>query len=198
MPSSSFLPTGKLLQSFAASNLLPSLFMLRGAPSLRRGIFVACLIGYVICLIGFYQPSFSAALQNIAISCAMLCYFNIFYIYYKLRTTFSCLPRNFRSPFGFPGAAFACAVFALVLISTLFYQKSDTTYTTLISTIGLIFLLSVYYFLVAKSKQVLFILSPLTPHRASRPLPPLPTSLPSHTNCMLPFLSHLISSCRLR
>ena len=147
-------PTGKLLQSLAASNLLPSMFMLRGAPSPRRGVFVGCLIGYVICLIGFFQPSFSTALQNIAISCGMLCYFNTFFIFYKLRTTFSSLPRNFRSPFGLPGAAFAFTVFALVLISTMFFQESDATYTTLIAMIAIIFMLSVYYFWFAKAQQV--------------------------------------------
>ena len=156
-------PTGKLLQSLAASNLLPSMFMLRGAPSPRRSIFVGCLIGYVICLIGFYQPTFSAALQNIAISCAMLCYFNTFYIFYKLRTTFSCLPRKFRSPFGLLGAAFAATVFALVLISTVFVQESDTTYTTLIAMIALVFSLSMYYFWFAKAKQVTQLFSTLTP-----------------------------------
>ena len=155
-------PTGKLLQSLAASNLLPSMFMLRGAPSPRRGVFVGCLIGYVICLIGFFQPSFSTALQNIAISCGMLCYFNTFFIFYKLRTTFSSLPRKYHSPFGMTGAVFASTVFALVLISAMFFQESDDTDTTLVAMIAIIVMLSLYYFCFAKAKQVTLLSPTLT------------------------------------
>ena len=147
-------PIGKILQSLASSNLLPPVVMLNGTPSLRRGIVVGCLIGYVICLIGFFRPSFNESLQNIAISCAMLSYFNTFFTFYKLRTTFSCLPRKFRSPFGLPGSFLASAVFFLIRISTAFFQVSDTEHVTLNAMIIIIVLLTVYYFGFAKAKQV--------------------------------------------
>ena len=187
-------PTGKILQSLASSNLLPPAFMLHGAPSLRRGIFVGCLIGYVICLIGFFRPSFSESLQNIAISCAMLSYFNTFFTFYKLRTTFSLLPRKFRSPFGLTGSAFASAVFFLIRISTAFFQESDTEHVTLNAMIIIIGLLSLYYFCFAKAKQVTSLSTSLT--LSICPicrLLPFVLSLHFYVSCYQPHTPHTVA-----
>ena len=145
-------PTGKLLSSLATSNLLPSFFMLRGAKSPRKGILVGCTIGYLICLIGFYVPAFSAALQPIAIASSNLCYFSNLWAFYKLRTTFGMLPREYKSPYGLIGAGFCLCVFVLVFISTVFFQ-GDPTYTCLISMIGIMGVLCLYYYCFAKHTQ---------------------------------------------
>ena len=145
-------PLGTLLSSLATSNLLPSFFMLRGAKSPRRGIIIGCFLGYIICLIGFYVPAFSAALQPIAIASAMMCYFSSLLAFYKLRTTFGMLPREYTSPYGLIGAAYCFCVFVLVFVSTVFFQ-GDPTHTCLISLIGIMGVLSLYYFCFAKHDQ---------------------------------------------
>ena len=145
-------PLGKLLSSLATSNLLPSFFMLRGAKSPRKGIIIGCIVGYIICLIGYLHPAFSAALQPIAIASSNLCYFSTLWAFFKLRTTFGMLPREYTSPYGLIGAAYCGCVFILVFVSTVFFQD-DPTYTCLISMIGIWGILFLYYMCFAKHEQ---------------------------------------------
>ena len=126
--------------------------MLRGAKSPSKGIIIGCILGYIICLIGFHYPAFSAALQPIAIASAMICYFSTLWAFYKLRTTFSMLPREYKSPYGLIGAAYCFGVFVLVFVSTVFFQ-GDVTHTCFFSLLGIVGILYVYYFYFAKSEQ---------------------------------------------
>ena len=103
-------------------------------------------------MIGYLHPVFSAALQPIAIASAMLCYFSNIWAFYKLRTTFGMLPREYKSPYGLIGAAYCFSVFVLVFVSTIFFQ-GDTTYTCLISMIGIMGILFLYYMCFAKHEQ---------------------------------------------
>ena len=144
-------PMGKLFESLSASNLLPRFFMLQGAKDHRPGVVVACIVCYIINLIGFYSDTFNSALQNIAIASAILAYFANIIAYIKMATTFKQVERDFRSPFGIIGAVFALVVFALVLISTLFFQSDGfmggvMDYTTLKAMAIILVFLTMYYY----------------------------------------------------
>ena len=154
------MPTSKLMQSLATSNLLPSFFMLRGAKTNRRGIIMTFITGYVICLIGFYVPEFAVAQQPIAVACGCVCYLADFAAYYKIRTTFGNLPRDYRSPFGLYGSYLGALIMALVLISTLFFQSDGSPvvggtehYVTVTSMCIILGALTFYYEFFARKYQ---------------------------------------------
>jgi hypothetical protein len=160
--------------------------MLRGAKTNRRGIILTFICGYVICLIGFYVPSFNAVQQQIAVryafllrsdprrvfvvltlnrcvvvrSCGCFCYLADFAAYYKIKTTFGNLPRDYVSPFGLYGAYLGALITALVFISAMFFQVDGTPlvggtgqYVTLIALSIISGVLSFYYEFFARKYQ---------------------------------------------
>ena len=145
-----FAPVGKLLQALGQSNLLPRFLCLNGAESHRTGVVVGCAMGLVLCIIGYFNASFGAALQNIAIASGCIQYFANLYAYILLKTTFKQVERDFKSPFGIPGAVLCMCIFMLVLISTLFFQSDGHLgtgeYTTLIVMCALVVFLALWYY----------------------------------------------------
>ena len=152
-----FAPVGKLLQALGQSNLLPRFLCLNGAESHRTGVVVASVIGFVLCIAGYFNRSFGAALQNIAIACGCIQYFANCYAYILLKTTFKQVEREFKSPFGIVGAVLCMFIFMLVLISTLFFQsdgfRGTGEYTTLIVICGLIVFLAMWYYMFVTGAQ---------------------------------------------
>ena len=62
------------------------------------------------------------------------------------------LPREYTSPYGLIGAGFCFFVFVLVFVSTVFFQ-GDPSYTCFFSLLGIMGILSFYYFYFAKRDQ---------------------------------------------
>lgn len=148
-------PIGMLLRSMSDSNLLPSILMLKDTTdkkSYKSSMVIGCLLSYTVCLLGFFIPSFKAAVQNIAIACGVLVYLTNFLAYYKFSITYSMVERNFKSPFGTLGAVFACSMFILVLISVLFSQN-DSAMIELKSMVVVLVILTLYYFYFVKNTQ---------------------------------------------
>ena len=152
-----FAPVGKLLQALGQSNLLPRFLCLNDAQSHKTGVVVGCAMGLTLCIVGHFQASFGASLQNIAISCACIQYFANLYSYISLKTTFKQVEREFKSPFGIVGAVLCMCIFMLVFISTLFFQSDGfmgtRQYTTLIAMCVILLLFSVWYFLFVTGAQ---------------------------------------------
>ena len=147
------LPYGQLLQSLAASNLLPPILRLHDQENCHLAIVYGTVFGYCICVAGIFYINLSATLTNICIICGFFTYFSTLIGYVMLKTKYAGVERAFESPFGITGAAFAFVIFALGFISTIGYQPdryvAAKVFAVLMATI------TVYYFLYARHRQVL-------------------------------------------
>ena len=147
------LPYAKLMQAMADSNLLPKICMVHAhkpgmKQSLTPAILVGCFLSYVLCIINYYFSSVD--LTIIPILLGFITYLSNLYAYAKLKTDFSTVHREFECPFGLYGAVYAATIFLLGIISIAGFIDDDYT---VIYVLGLVFLLSVYYFMFAISTQ---------------------------------------------
>jgi len=77
-------PTGNLLQSLAASNILPRPFLMHGTDGYARGVAVCCVLSLVINAMAYGNPAFSKALLSIAVASGIVTYLANFVAYYKV------------------------------------------------------------------------------------------------------------------
>jgi len=147
------LPIGKLLQSMSQSNLIPTCLGLSDNTTHRKSMVIGCISAYLFCLVVYFLPNATSALQNMAILCGFLTYFAQFAAFWMLRTKFSSIQRDYYSPFGLPGAVFAGLIFLCGAISVAFFQNDN--YISLISLIITLVILSSYYRLFARNSQKL-------------------------------------------
>ena len=148
-------PYGKLICGMAESNLLPRVLSRSFTSSSSKvpgvAIVVGSLIGYGVCLIVYFYPFISSYIFNICILCGMMTYVSQCYGYYKLRTKFKSLPRDFRSPLGVYGAAYAALAFGFGMITVIAFQEDHQV--AFISVLTVICLASFYYFVFARKTQ---------------------------------------------
>lgn len=149
------LPYGRLLQSMASSNLVPSFFGLKHETDIDKAMIIGSVFGYLFCIIGAYIPAIASsnALSNICILAGFLSYFAQLAGFVMLRTRYSAVERQFYSPVGIPGVIFAGIIFAFGTVSVAFFQQDD--YAAFISVFVLVALLTAYYYLFAKNTQIL-------------------------------------------
>ena len=146
------LPCAKLIHSMAQSNLMPSILHLRDTKTHVPSMIAGCTLSFLFCGLGLAVPEFAAVSQNIAILSATITYIAQLFCYYMLRTKFSSVEREFRSPVGIPGAVFSGLAFILCFIATAFFQ--DDGYVAFYSLAIIVAICSAYYYLCARNTQV--------------------------------------------
>jgi ethanolamine permease len=143
------LPYGRLLHSMSKSNILPSYLCLMSQKTDHLAVIVGSVFSYLLCLLSFYNPSINLNLIPILLS--FVIYISDFYAYYRMKTDFSNIQRDYRSPFGVPGAVFGSLVFGFGLISSIGFSGD---YWTIVYVIGMFVLLSIYYVGFAHNAQI--------------------------------------------
>jgi len=131
---------------------MPSILQLGNSKTHVPSVIAGCVLSYMFCGIGLAVPEFAIASQNIAILSAMVTYVAQLVCYYMLRTKFSSVERDFRSPIGLTGAVFAALVITLCFISTAFFQDDDNV--AFYSFLLIVLSVSTYYYFFARSTQV--------------------------------------------
>jgi ethanolamine permease len=144
---------GNIMVAMADSNLLPSFLHYRYNNKSYPSLIVGSIIGAVVCVLMHFVPIIKRQMFNICILFAFFCYAAqcIGYIHMKLR--FPALQRQFQSPVGIAGAAFAVVVWVLGIISVIFFQADDGFAVFVV--IGIIVLESIYYLVEARYQQTL-------------------------------------------
>ncbi|ETV97441.1 hypothetical protein H310_09769 [Aphanomyces invadans] len=146
------IPIARLTQAMADSNLLPQWLGLRGQTTTRRSLVVASIFGYCLCLVSFYSPMFKMTLQNISIVAGTLCYAGQTLGFVMLRTSYKIDTKGYKSPYGLTGAYYVFVVFFLVFVSIAGGFQGDDG-IAILSTIGFVAVLTVYYLLVCQKVQ---------------------------------------------
>lgn len=143
---------GKVISGMAASHLFPAWLKVteeQGTPHVA--LIAACLLGYVICLLGHYVPFFGRRIGNIALMAALTVYIAQCCNFIQGRIHFKNLQKKFVSPLGIFGAVYPAVVYLLCLASLIALQKDS--FITIIIFVALNYFLSVYYYVVAQSEQ---------------------------------------------
>jgi amino acid transporter len=146
------LPYGKLLQSLANSNLVPSVFCLKDNKTPHKAIVIATLISFLFCCIALSHPLISDSMNNIAILAEFFTNISTLLGFIMMRLKYSSITRGFHSPFGVIGAVVSLIIFLLGSISVVgnFQDDYDISFVCVLLIAGL---LSVFYFFVAEKTQ---------------------------------------------
>ncbi|KAJ0394849.1 hypothetical protein ATCC90586_004648 [Pythium insidiosum] len=145
---------GKLIAAMATSRLLP-VFLSRvsdrtGAPHVA--IVAGSLLSYSGCLVVYLVPSVAKSLFSICILAAFMSYTGQCVGYISLRLNYRNIKSStFHSPFGIPGALFSMAVWAMGIVSVVGFQDNGGVEVAVF--LGVVALLSLYYFAWAKKRQ---------------------------------------------
>eukprot|EP01040_Poterioochromonas_malhamensis_P006941 gene6941-7488_t len=140
------LPASKLMQSMANSCLIPQGLAFRTS-TLHASKLWSLVLSYGLFLIAFFYGSLDVV--HVPIVAAMITYLSDLYAYYRLQTDLtSAAEKEFISPFGLIGAAFAAIVFAACFVSLIIFQFNVFFFMA-----GITILLTIYYFLYAKHVQ---------------------------------------------
>jgi len=146
------LPTGKLLYSLASSKLLPEPLQwttpFSGTPYVA--LIVGSTIGYLICIMVYFNPLFGGQIFSICILSSFLGYISQCVGYIAMQTKFQNIKREFHSPLGIYGAVYAMLFFGLCVLSVIVFQ---TNQYALICIAALQLVLGMYYFGYAKGRQ---------------------------------------------
>ncbi|OQR81417.1 Amino Acid-Polyamine-Organocation (APC) Family, partial [Thraustotheca clavata] len=109
------------------------------------------ILAYITCLVVNFYPDVTNYIFNTCVLSAMSAYSTQCYGYIYLRRNFKNLDRKYNSPFGIPGAIFAMAVWATVVISVLAFQDDNGVAFGIFVIIGMFSLL--YYHVYGKHHQ---------------------------------------------
>lgn len=148
---------GKLLMALSNSKLIPAVFGIvtdsktSSHPVPYVALILGSVMGYLICILVFFFPDIALYLFNICMLSGFFAYMSQCYGYIALQFKFQNIKREFKSPLGIFGAAWAFCVFLLGAIGVIAFQGDDQV--AVISFVCLAFLLSLYYFLVSQYTQ---------------------------------------------
>ena len=143
----------KMIVAMGKSKLYPT-FISKQHPTTKASymaIIIGSILSYLTCIASYYNETFSLALNNICMLCAFVAYSSQCIGYIYLQTKYSNLPREFRSPFGVFGAIFSLLNWLFGIICLIFFQQDQ--YIAIIIYIGIVIVMSLYYFLFARSHQ---------------------------------------------
>ena len=140
------LPSAKLFHAMSCSKLVPSVL---GGENQHLCFAYTIPLSFGMCLIAMYYPGFD--ITNIPIFFASITYLSDLYAYYQMQTDFASMERMFKSPFGTVPVLMSAMMFGLVIVSLLGFQDS---LFILYFAVGYVTVLSLYYFLYAKSRQI--------------------------------------------
>ena len=143
---------GKLLIAMAESKLFPH-WLQRRSHSGSPGVALAAgsALSFLVCGLVYFVPGVDRHLFNICILNAFISYSAQCVGYIYLRTRFSNIKREFRSPLGIYGAVYCLLVSLLGAVSVIGFQ--DDNQVAFITVLCIVFLLTLYYFTYAKSRQ---------------------------------------------
>lgn len=144
---------GQLMRAMSESKLLPSVFnkTLPGSGTPYVALIVGSVLGYVICIVMYFNAYLLANIFNICIFSAFVAYISQCLGYLYLQTKFSNLQRDFRSPLGVAGAVVSLLVWVLCVVGQVAFLGDNQF--ALIVLVSLIALLTAYYFGYAKARQ---------------------------------------------
>lgn len=142
---------GKLMSAMAESRLYPSFLAnkYKGAP--YASMLVGSVIGYLLCALQYAVPSVASHMYDICILGAYFSYIAQCVGYIFMRTKFSNIKRDWRSPLGIGGAVFAIFVWLLSALSVMGFANDGQF--ALIAFVVVMAVGSAYYFLYANSRQ---------------------------------------------
>ncbi|CAK4072351.1 unnamed protein product [Aphanomyces euteiches] len=139
-----FIPYARLTQAMADSNLLPSMFGIKGQKTTKRAMIMSSLFGYFLCVVSYLSPKFQATLQNISIVAASICYASQTYGFVLLRTTYRIDTTGYKSPYGIAGAYYVWFVSLCLFLSIAGGFQGDDG-IAIVSTIVFLVVMTVYY-----------------------------------------------------
>lgn len=144
-------PSGKLLQSLAMSNLIPSVLQARTASGVPHvALCVSSALGYGLSIYCYFYPAFVLWLFDLCMLFAFCAYISQCFGYITLQSQYVGVERDFRSPLGVYGAYYAICVFLLGILSLVAFQDDVFIFVAFAVTY---FIMSVYYFVVAEKSQ---------------------------------------------
>lgn len=148
------IPIGKLMFSMSQSKIIPQISLAAGENSHVPYMATGCVICYLICVLTLFFPTFTSQdTMNICILCASTTYLVQLIAYYKLRTTFILIDREFWTILGIPGAVIAGLIFVLLFIGTAFFQNDG--FISFYSYLVLLTSISIYYYTYVKHRELL-------------------------------------------
>ncbi|KAF0690039.1 Aste57867_18548 [Aphanomyces stellatus] len=142
-----------ILTAMARSKLVPPILARRHTrfQTPHFALAATCSLSYGLCfcmaLVG------DAAIGNVCLFFGFASYVAQCIGFLYLRRHHQVLDRFYMSPLGVPGAVYASCLFGVASLSTLFWQADG--YVSLVIVTTLVALLSVYYFGLAKHRQML-------------------------------------------
>ena len=115
--------SGNQIKALSESTLLPRVLAYSYRESATGALLASSVIGYLVCILMFYVPSFAHSVFLISSACAFLVFIGIMVCYciYISKFKLEVSESNFESPFGIYAAIYGILVFALCLISTLIF-----------------------------------------------------------------------------
>lgn len=144
------LPGGLLFFSMGKSNLLPSFLYANHSVDRTMGSIVLVTLSMIFCIFQHFFPEIDMYMVLVMMTKLTDCSF--LYGYVLMKTRYSTLEREFKNPFGIPGAVFAFVMFVFTFLSAGFYQGSYFPPQFMVAYFGAG---TVYYFLFAKRTETL-------------------------------------------
>ncbi len=141
------------MSAMSASKLLPEMFSWKFGPSQSPYMSLICgsCLGYLLCLLMYFVPFVSLHLYDICILSAFVAYSSQCVGYMFMQTRYENIHRDFRSPLGRGGAVFSLLVWLLCILSVAAFAEDNQF--ALIAFVCVGGVLTVYYFIYAKSRQ---------------------------------------------
>lgn len=145
---------GKLIAAMAGSHLLPPILGRAtntcGTPYV--GIAAGSLLSFMLCLLVHFVPRINSYLFITCITCAFMSYTGQCIGYVSLKLSYRNTKSSaFHNPFGIPGAIYSMCVWILGLVGIAGFQRDGGV--EILSFVGLVGVLSVYYYVYAKKRQ---------------------------------------------
>jgi ethanolamine permease len=145
---------GKLIAAMASSRLLPPILGRAtntcGTPYV--GITFGSLLSFLLCLLVHFVPRINRYLFITCITCAFMSYMGQCIGYISLKLSYRNIKSSaFHNPFGIPGAIYSMCVWILGLVGIAGFQ--DDGGVEILTFLGLVGVLSIYYYVYAKKRQ---------------------------------------------
>jgi amino acid transporter len=145
---------GKLLQSMAASKVMPSFFTWTLGPNdaPAGAIIGGSVLGFIVLAVFFYElPHYTAVLFNVCMLGSCVVYVIILWTYIICYQRYANLKRSFRNPLGMFSAILGMGIWSLVGIAAAFFQEDN--YEALEIFLVIMGIVSIYYYFYVRKRQ---------------------------------------------
>lgn len=117
-----------------------------------RGVIVASIVGFALCILGYIDEEIEKNLNNIAIFAEMLSNIAVLVCYYHLQRSFECVDREFRNPLGIWSCVFSGAIFMLC-VTAFIGGFAEDGFMTILAIALFTIILTILYFAFIREKQ---------------------------------------------